>query len=577
MSAKKSPRKSLSERYASHPHTSRGLKYAEDIVKGRIPAGKYTVLTCKRQLKDLRKRKFDYKFDPDEAERVCEFIELLPHTKGQWAAKRQTISLEPWQSFVLTNAFGWLRKKDNTRRFREMNIFVPRKNGKSIFAAGIGLYMLAMDGEFGAEVYSGATTEKQAWEVFRPAKLMCDRTPDFTSEVGVEVMAKSLAVAADGSRFEPIVGTPGDGASPSCAIVDEYHEHKNPDLFDTMLTGMGSREQPIMLVITTAGSNLSGPCFTHQRELEKILDGVIEGEDRFGIIYHADTDDDWADPATLRKANPNMGVSISEDFLIARQTEAKQSTAKQNIFKTKHLNLWVAAREAFFNMLKFGKCVEPKLNIEQFSGEQAYFALDLATKSDLAAYVRLFPQWGDDGRLHFYVFCKFYLPEETVLNDKTGRYQAWMNEGLLTVTDGNEIDFEVIENDVMADLEEYSCIECLYDPWRATQLAQNLNKAGAPMVEYRQTVQMMSEPMKEMEAAVNGSRLHFDGNPIYTWMASSVVAKLDAKDNYYPRKEGGRNENKIDGIVATIMAIGRAITADAPEDLDGFLSNPIIL
>lgn len=501
----------------------------------------------------------------------------MPHTKGKWASKRETISLEPWQSFILSTAFGWLRKKDGTRRFREINLFVPRKNGKSIFAAGIGLFMLTMDGEFGAEVYSGATTEKQAWEVFRPAKLMVERTPEFAEECGIDVMAKSIAIPEDGSRLEPIVGNPGDGSSPSCAIVDEYHEHKNPDLFDTMVTGMGSRDQPIMLVITTAGSNLSGPCYTHQRELEKILDGVIEGEDRFCIIYHADITDDWSDPATLRKANPNMGISIGEDFLLARQKEATQSTAKQNIFKTKHLNLWVSAREAFFNMIKFARCVDESLKIEDFEKKDAYFILDLATKSDMAAYVRLFPVWGDDGRLHFYVFPTFYLPEDTVINDKTGRYQAWMNSGLLTVTDGNEIDFEAIEADVTSDLEKYHCMECLYDPWRATQLAQNMNKAGAPMVEYRQTVQLMSEPMKEMEAAVNGKRLHYDGNEIYTWMASNVVAKLDAKDNYYPRKEGDRNENKIDGIVATIMGIGRAITGDPPPDLDGFLSSPIFV
>ena len=501
----------------------------------------------------------------------------MPHTKGKWASKRETIVLEPWQSFVLTTAFGWLQKKNNLRRFKELNIYVPRKNGKSIFAAGIGLFMLTMDGEYGAEVYSGATSEKQAWEVFRPAKQMCERTPEFKSDCGIEVMAKTIAVPGDGSRFEPIIGNPGDGSSPSCAIIDEYHEHKSPDLFDTMVTGMGSREQPITLVITTAGSNLGGPCYTHQRELEKILEGTIEGDDRFAIIYDADPDDDWADPTTLIKANPNIGVSISEDFLLARQREAKQSTAKQNIFRTKHLNQWVSAREAFFNMIKFKECADQKLKLKQFANKDAYFILDLATKSDMAAYQRLFPIFDDQGKLHLYAFPKFYLPEDAVENDKTGNYQAWMNSGHLTVTDGNEIDFSVIRDDVMADMSQYNCMECLYDPWRATQLAQELSKEGALMVEYRQTVQNMSEPMKEMEAAVNGGRFHYDGNPIFTWMASNVVAKLDAKENIYPRKEGERNQNKIDGIVATIMGIGRAITAEPPEDLDGFLSNPIIV
>lgn len=491
--------------------------------------------------------------------------------------ERKKLILEPWQSFFITTIFGWLRKKDNLRRFREATVMVPRKNGKSPIAAAIGLYMLVEDDEAGAEVYCGAATEKQAYEVFKPAKLMCDRTPELADDYDVEAMARSITIPADGSKFEPIIGNPGDGSSPSLAIVDEYHEHKTPDLFDTMQTGMGAREQPLMFVITTAGFNLGGPCYSHQRELEKILEGVFEDDERFVLIYDADSTDDWADPLTLRKANPNMGVSVSEDYLLSQQRQAILSTRKQNKFKTKHLNVWVSAGEAFFNMVKFGRCVDPKLSIEDFLGLDAYFALDLATKSDMAAYVIVFPRWEDDGRLHYYVFLRFYLPEETVADDKTGNYQTWVDDGILTMTDGNEIDFSVIREDVKNDLERFNCLELLYDPWKATQLAQELASEGALTVEYKQQVQFMSEPMKEMEAAVNGKRLHYDGNEIYTWMASNVVAKLDAKGNYYPRKEGDRNANKIDGPVATIMCIGRAITTEPPPDLDDFLENPIIV
>ena len=547
------------------------------MVAGKIPAGKKAILACKRQLKDLRRRKFDYYFDPDAAERVCEFIECMPHTKGRWLRQRKKLELEPWQSFIWTTVFGWLRKSDNLRRFREATVLVPRKNGKSPQAAAIGLYMLVEDGEAGAEVYCGAGTEKQAHEVFKPAKIMVEKTPELIEDYGIEAMAKVLSIPEDGSKFEPLIGNPGDGGSPSCAIVDEFHEHKNSDLFDTMDTGMGAREQPLMLVISTAGFNLGSPCYEHQREMEKILQGVQEDEERFAIIYDADDADDWSSWDTIVKANPNLGVSVSEDYLRGHLRQAIQSTAKQNKFKTKFLNLWVSAKQSFFNMTKFVKCGDKKLRITDFDSRDCYLIIDLATKSDFAAYVRLFPVFDAEDRLHYFVFPKFYLPEDTVENDKTRNYAKWMKSGFVTVTDGNEIDFCVIREDVKEDLGKFNCIECLYDPWRATQLAQELQKDGAPMVECRQTVQNMSEPMKEMEAAVDGGRFHYDGNDIMTWMASNVVAKLDAKDNYYPRKEGNRNQNKIDGIVACIMGIGRAITTEPSPDIDDFLFNPIIV
>jgi phage terminase large subunit-like protein len=199
---------------------------------------------AKRHLADLKRKRFPYQFVPDKGARVCRFIEMLPHTKGQWAAKKQTIKLEPWQCFLVVVLFGWLRRSNGKRRFRAAYWEIPRKNGKSILAAGMGLYMLLADGEFGAEVYSGATTEKPAWEVFKPAKLMLQRNERMREKLGASVWAKALVVESNGSKFEPIIGDPGDGASPSCAIVDEYHEHQTPNLHDTMETGMGAREHP---------------------------------------------------------------------------------------------------------------------------------------------------------------------------------------------------------------------------------------------------------------------------------------------------------------------------------------------
>jgi phage terminase large subunit-like protein len=217
-------------------------QYARDVVSGKQPACKWIRLQCERfldELKQQRRKEFPFRFEPRKAARFCAFIECLPHTKGKWARSRETITLEPWQIWIFACAFGWLRKVDGLRRYRVLYVVVPRKNGKSIIAAGAGLYMFCMDGEPGAEVYAGATNEGQAWEVFRPARLMALRSPQLTSALGVEVNAKSLVRHGDQSRFETIIGDPGDGQSPSCSIHDEYHEHDDDSQVETMITGHG--------------------------------------------------------------------------------------------------------------------------------------------------------------------------------------------------------------------------------------------------------------------------------------------------------------------------------------------------
>ncbi|KKK89824.1 hypothetical protein LCGC14_2729240, partial [marine sediment metagenome] len=210
-------------------HADKAKRYAQDVVAGEVPACKWTVLACQRFLDDLG-REWEYKFKPSLANRACKFIENLPHVKGKWA--KSNITLEPWQCFIVCNIFGWIHKETGMRRFRKASLYVARKNGKSLLAAAIGLFMLAADGEPGAEIYSGATTEKQSWEVFGPAHKMALWTPEFTSFYGIEVNASNLAIIIDGAKFEPIIGNPGDGASPHCAIVDEYHEHKDTKQYD---------------------------------------------------------------------------------------------------------------------------------------------------------------------------------------------------------------------------------------------------------------------------------------------------------------------------------------------------------
>lgn len=547
------------------PHVDAAMEYAQDVDAGKIPAGKYVIAACRRFLNDLKRKGWRYRFDEDAAERICKFIELLPHTKGKWAApgtgKSILIRLEPWQCFILCNVFGWLRP-DDTRRFREVYSEIGRKNGKSALSAGVGLYMLTSDNEPGAEIYSGATTEKQAWEVFKPARLMALGRPDLLEHYHIEVNASNISIPSTGAKFEPLIGKPGDGASPSCAIIDEYHEHQTSDQYDTMLTGMGARQQPLMWIITTAGDNLAGPCYDKRTSMVRILDGVVEDDEKFAIIYTIDgpdkekkrEGDDWKSFDSLVKANPNFGISVGEEFLQSRQREAIQNSRRAGVFKTKHLNIWLQAKNAYFNMDKWAACERQDLTLESMKGRRCRVALDLASKIDIAAMQFLFEL--EDGRVA--AIGRYYLPEKTIEKTANDHYRGWLESDHIIATDGEIIDMDRIKEDLLMFASWFEIIDVGYDPFQATHLATQLQAEGVPMVEYRQTVLTMSEPMKTLDAWITAEKLEHDGNPVMTWMMSNVVAHTDAKDNVYPRKL--RNEDKIDGPVAAIMTVGRHLS-----------------
>jgi len=542
-------------------------QYARDVVEGRILACKWVRLACQRHLKDLARAKkgWVYEFDENRANHACRFIESLPHTKGDWASRGETIKLEPWQVFIVCVIFGWVKLVSRKRRFSLAYIAVPRKNGKSILAGGIGNYLFAADNEFGAEVYSGATTEKQAWEVFRPAKLMVERTPELAEAFGIEVNAKSLTIPANGSRFEPVIGKPGDGASPHGGIVDEYHEHDTDTLYDTFRTGMGARKQPLLLAITTAGDNLAGPCKALQSDGEQVLEGSIVREEMFVIIFTVDKEDDWTSEEALLKANPNYDISVFGEFLKTEQQAAIANARKQAIFKTKHLNIWVGANSAFFNLQRWNDLADRSLNADEFRGLTCIAASDLSSKKDITARVIVFKKPVEDGGVfkdHYYVFGRYYLPEKRVQQSEFQHYQGWVVDGHLKTTPGGIIDYDQITSDTVQDIQRYRIRELAFDPWNAEQYAQTVAKQARPVtaVEVPQQPRYLSEPMKQLDALILEGRIHHDGNPVLTWMMGNVTAHTDAKDNVFPRKE--RDENKIDGAVALITAMSRALVTN---------------
>lgn len=570
-------------------HAAIGAAWARRVVAGEIPQCKWIRLQCQRHLDDLARQAdpdFPFRFDERAAERPCRFLERMPHTKGKWAREGKRISLEPWQSFKTIALFGWKRKRDGLRRYRKALILEPRKNAKSTWAAGIGLYMLCADGEHGAEVYSGATNEKQAWEVFKPARIMAQKMPALRRKFGLQVNAKNLHILETGAKFETLIGKPGDGSSPSCSIHDEYHEHPTDAQVDAMETGMGAREQPLLLIITTAGSNLAGPCYAAQVEAQKVLEGVIENDELFALIFTVDPEVDWTSELALRMANPNYDVSVGADFLRARQRDAINNARKVGVFKTKHLNMWVQAATAYFNVQRWLESARPEMRLEDFRGQPCRLGLDLASKVDIAALEILFdlercdcPKAAElrEAGYRYARFGRYYLPEATVDLGENEHYQGWVRQqpdgrpGWIKATDGNMTDyFEILDDIVGIEGEDgrrrggltrdHTVEEVAFDPSQATMFVTALARENVTCVEVGQTVLNLSEPLKEMEGLVRSKAIAHDGDPVMLWMLSNVVVRPDlTKDNVYPRKE--RPENKIDGVVAHVIALGRFIAA----------------
>lgn len=524
-------------------------QYADDVLDGKIPACLYVRQACQRFKADLLRD--DLRLDHDAAETWCENLQKLPHVKGRWAAKREYLVLSPWQVFCTVNIFGWYWVDSGKRRFRDVYVEVPRKNGKTFWIVGIGIGMFTWAAEYGAEIYCGATTENQAWEVFRPARQICERVQKLRKTFKIEVNAKTLVRLDDLSRFAPVVGNPGDGASPSCGIADEFHEHRTSDLIDTFETGMGARENPLLVQITTAGSDMGGPCYSKRMDVVRILSGAVEDDAVFGIIYGIDDDDQWDTVEAQIKANPNYGISVSADFLAGQLQQARRSPHKQAAYKTKHLNLWVGAKAAWMNMLAFQAC-RKDISLDDMKGEPCIIGVDLASKTDIAAMAMVFPP----GRFpKWRVFCKHYLPEEKIL--EIDRYQGFHAGGWLTATPGNVTDYAYIEDDLDDIKSQVEVREVPFDPFQATQFSTRMMERGFPMVEVGATVKNFSEPMKFMEALILEQKIEFQKDPVLMWCMGNVTARLDKKDNIFPDKE--RFESKIDPVVAIIMAINRWI------------------
>lgn len=547
--------------------------YAQDVLDGTIAACVYVKQACKRHLDDLERSKnesgFEFEFNAKLAAKACRFIELLPHVKGELANRRELILLEPWQIFIVANLFGWV-DFDGKRRYRYAYVEVSRKNAKSTLAAGIGLYMAFADGEMGAEVYSAATTRDQARVVFETAQSMMRKRFDMAKALDIDVTAHAVSSLRTASTFKAVSRDYGgnlDGLNIHCAVIDELHAHKSNDTYEVMATGMGAREHPLLFAITTAGFILDGVCYENRTLVVKVLSGLESHDRYFGIIYTIDEGDDWQDPESWKKANPNYGVSVYKESLEAEYQRARISPDSQADFLTKHLCIWVAARSGWLNMQDWDDAANKSLKRSQFVGVPCFTGLDLASKVDLAAKVNLFVR-REGEQSHYYFFADFYINRaqlDNANNPNQKRYLEWERQGWLTVTDGNITDFARIERDIIDDHINYGVQEVGYDPFNATYIAMRLLEQEVPMIEVKQRKEFLSEPMKWIQALLSSDRIHHDGNPILRWCMANVTVKRDANDNIFPRKES--DDGKIDGAVAAIIATNRGQFYDETGDL----------
>ncbi len=552
-------------------HIDQAHNYMRGVLSGAIPACKWTNLAVQRQVDDLERENSDswpWVFDPARAVRPCEFIELLPHIKGKWARDRRLIELSPWQSFILTTIFGWVHRDTGLRRFRDVYLEIPRKNAKSTLSSGVALFMLTADGEPGAEIYSAATTKDQARIVFDDAKQMADRTPDMRTYLGLVIQQHSITVAHTASSFKPLAaeGSTLDGLNVHFTVLDELHAHKTRAVYDVIDTARGAREQSLLWNITTAGTDLSGICYERRTYTTKVLERVIDDHSTFGIIYTIDDGDNPFVESSWAKANPNWLQSVLRDDMEAASRNAENSESSRNNFFTKRLNVWVNGESAWMDMVAWAKCAVPSMSLGDFAGERCWMGLDLAQKKDFAALCLVF-QKGDE----WHVCTRLYLNELAVQESGNAHLSGWARAGHVIVTDGDITDFDVLAEDMRRYCKLFDVQEIAFDPALSMYFAGKLIEEGLPLVEIAQRALFFTPPLIQVENLVLEKKLKFDGNPVMTWMVSNLVVKISKFNELRsPTKE--RPENKIDGPMAMLMALGRALATTESTDIkQGFV------
>ena len=518
-----------------------------------------------------------YYFDEVRARNAVEFFpRYLRLTEGEWAGK--PFNLSPHQAHHLGQIFGWRRSSDGLRRYRRVRWWEPRKNGKTELAAGVGLLLFVGDGEPGAQIYSHATDKSQAGISFGRASKMVHFSPELTNMI--EPTQTGLYCPALMSAWRPLSGMPKGkhGLSPHGLIGDEAHEWKDSKLHTFLTQGMGARRQPLDFIISTAGER-AGYGWELWNTSIKIRDGVIDDPETYVVVYAAEAEDDWADPATWAKANPNLGTSLKLGYFEDQFKQAKESPRLENDFKRYHLNLWVEQAVRWLPMDHWRQCSAfkkedeawRKLLAQKLKGRKCFSALDLGSTSDLNALIHWFPPEADEPAV---LLCAFFMPEANidrrVRNDRVP-YDLWRKSGAIIVTPGNVTDYAYIKELIYRDAETYKIEKLAIDRWNATHLATELIAEGLPVELFGQGFASMSAPAKEFERLVLSHGIEHGHHPVLEWMASNAAISEDAAGNIKPAKD--KSTEKIDGVVAAVMALGVGWKpAEPTATVDGMLA-----
>jgi phage terminase large subunit-like protein len=519
-------------------------KYAEQVISGKVSAGQLVREACARYLSDLN----TFRFVPELADHALEFIQNLTHTTGE-AAGRKFI-LEPWQVFIITNLFGFVGP-DGARRFSRAYIEVPRKNGKSTFASAIMLYGLLADGEAGAQVYSAATKLDQAMMVFGESVRACQAQDWLKDELVIQNSIHNRRIVYGDNLYKPLEWNPGkqDGLNTHFCVIDEYHAHPNDELYNVIFNSMGARRQPLLFTITTAGFNREGPCYKHRQYCSQVLAGALKDDSLFTVIYSLDLGDDWTDPKTWAKANPNWGVSVYPKKLEQSINEAKELTHKEVEFKTKLLNVWTDTAQTWIADAVWSKD-QPELSYSSLAGLECYGGLDLASTGDFCAFSLYFPEVDS-------VITRYYLPEEAVKkrNDTAGaNIRDWVRQGLIIETEGNVTDYNYIKADILDLAEQFEIKEIAFDRFNSSQLIIELQNEGLTLYPFGQGFVSMSAPTKELERLIKVGRLKHGNNPVTRWQMGNILLRRDPADNI--KIDKAKSGDKVDGPVSIVMALG---------------------
>jgi phage terminase large subunit-like protein len=532
---------------------NKAQQYINNILSDKVNHGKWIKRLCEWHQRELTESK-RYTYDQAQADKYVKFIELLEFTQGKWAGNK--FLLEDWQAFFISMMFGWVDKQTGLRRFKQVTLNVPKKNGKTELGAAIALACSYLDKDERGQIFMAATTQDQAAVCFNAAKAILTRVNGLGLRYTIREHRLIVKKNQTYIRYISSQAGPTEGKGASVVIFDEEHLQVTNELRDNLKSGMGAREQPLFISISTAGTDKTGPYYQHIKTCKRILDGVIEDDSHLVLIYEAPEINgkiDWENPEVWKIANPNWAISVLEDNFWADYIEAKNEPAKQPNFITKKLNIWADSASTWIDS-KVWSALGHNLLLEDFEGEDCYLGLDLGETGDFSALAIVFNR---DGK--FYVFMRFWIPE-IMAGKRTKadslKFNEWARMGFIRLTDGNSTDFTMIEEDIARLSSRFNIVSLAYDAAYASMLVTRLiNEWGVNCRPFKQGITSVAGPTKQMHEMILKSELLHDNNPVMNWMIANVMVWTDdANGNYKIHK--GKSKNKVDGPTALVNAIG---------------------